>query len=134
MAKKKDSEEKIKNEAAENVDIPEKEESAVALSTDASDSKVTNAGEETTYADDTANNQKEEYVDYCLPFVPGKEMGDSQTVTVNGKNYQVRYGEQVRIPIAVKEILEDMLLSQKLIKRKTDELAGKDKCIAKFDN
>ena len=78
--------------------------------------------------------EKEEYVEFCLPFVPGKEMGDFQTVTLNGRNYQVQYGVTQKIPLGVKEILEDMLLSQRLIKRKIDELTKEEKCIAKFED
>lgn len=77
---------------------------------------------------------KEEYVDYCLPFLPGKEMGDFQTVTLNGKNYQVAYGVPVKVPVGVKEILDDMIRSQRLLKKKIDRLTEQERCIAKLED
>lgn len=77
---------------------------------------------------------KEKYVDYTLQFLPGKEMGDYQTVTVNGKNYQVAYGVPVKVPVGVKEILDDMIRSQRLLKNKIDRLTEQERCIAKLED
>lgn len=77
--------------------------------------------------------KNEEYVDYCLPFLPGVDVGESQTVTLNGKNYQVQYGVPTKVPVGVKEILEDMVKQTRLIKDKIDRLSKEEKCIAKFD-
>ena len=90
--------------------------------------------EEIADEEDTASeNKKEEYVDYILPFLPGKQMGDSQTVTINGKNYQVQYGVPVKVPIGVKEVLEDMVKAAQLLKKKIDRMTKEEQCIAKLD-
>lgn len=92
------------------------------------------AEDETPSAESKAEqNSKEDYVEYCLPFLPGKKKGDSHTVTINGKNYQVQYGVNVKVPIGVKEILEEMVMQTELIDRRIRELTDKEKCIAKFE-
>lgn len=72
------------------------------------------------------------YVEYCLPFMPGVKPGDSQTVTINGKNYQVKYGERVRVPVGVKEILEEMVKANGLIEEKIKRLQ-QETCITKLE-
>ncbi len=139
---------KTKKETAEAVAVnqeavekAEKEETAEAVAVN--QEAVENADNEETedVADiektepkEAAEVNKEEYVDYCLPFLPGKEMGDYQTVTVNGKNYQVAYGVPVKVPVGVKEILDDMIRSQRLLKKKIDRLTSQEKCIAKLED
>ncbi len=78
------------------------------------------------------DSKKAGYVSYCLPFLPGKEPGDSHTVTVNGKNYQVQYGERVEVPIAVRDILEEMIAQSRLVSQKMRQMEDNDQCIAKF--
>ena len=73
-----------------------------------------------------------EYVDYCLPFLPGRKKGDSHTVTINGKNYQVQYGVPVKVPSGVKEILEGMVMQNEMVERKIRELTKEERCLAKF--
>lgn len=73
-----------------------------------------------------------EYVDYCLPFLPGRKKGDSHTVTINGKNYQVQYGVPVKVPAGVKEILEGMVMQNEMVERKIRELTKEERCLAKF--
>ena len=72
------------------------------------------------------------YVEYCLPFMPGVKPGDSQTVTINGKNYQVKYGEVVRVPVGVAEILKEMVKANGLIEEKIKRLQ-QETCITKLE-
>lgn len=78
--------------------------------------------------------RNEEYVDYCLPFMEGKRKGDSQTVTVNGKNYQVQYGIPTKVPIAVYSILQEMVAQSEILDKKIKALTEKEKCIATIRN
>ena len=69
-------------------------------------------------ADETAENAPAEagngvpkatkpgYVPYNLPFAPGTQPGDYESVGLNGINYRVKYGVDVEIPIGVAEILD----------------------------
>lgn len=80
----------------------------------------------------SGSGMKKGYVNYCLPFLPGKQPGDSHTVTVNGINYQIQYGEPVCVPVAVRDILEEMIAQSRHTARKIQELTGHERCIAKF--
>lgn len=85
---------------------------------------------EKTTAEETEN--KDGYVKFCLPFLPGKTKGDYQTVTINGKNYQVKYGETVNIPVGVRDVLVEMLAQSELIDRKIAALK-KERCISTIE-
>lgn len=124
---KKETEDVVTTDAVEKADNEVTEDIAEPDTQDAEENEETTPPS----ADDTV---KEEYVDYTLQFLPGKEMGDYQTVTVNGKNYQVAYGVPVKVPVGVKEILDDMIRSQRLLKNKIDRLTEKDRCIAKLED
>ena len=76
---------------------------------------------------------KNGYVSYMLPFVPGANPGDSETVGLNGVNYQVQYGVQVEIPKGVAEILDRRQKQRVLLIKKIEE-ARKEKCITKIEN
>lgn len=82
---------------------------------------------------ENGSGAKQGYVKYCLPYLPGKQPGDSHTVTVNGRNYQVQYGEQVEIPAAVRDILEEMIAQSRLVLKKMRQMKDNDQCIAKFE-
>lgn len=72
------------------------------------------------------------YVTYCLPYLPGVKPGEYQTVTINGKNYQVKYGEPVRMPSGVAEVLQQMVKSRTRIEDKIKRLQ-EEKCITKLE-
>ncbi len=92
-------------------------------------------GEETEDFEENANNtgaEKPGYVDYYLPPLADKPIGSYQTVTINGKNYQVRYGEWVKIPVGVRDILEEMVRQTMLLGKKIERLK-EEKCITKIE-
>lgn len=96
-------------------------------------SEIGNVGEANVAGKKINTAENDGYVNYCLPFLPGKQPGDSHTVTVNGKNYQVQYGVPVRVPIAVRDILEEMIAQSRHVSRKMQEMKDNDRCIAKFE-
>ena len=75
-----------------------------------------------------AERKDDGYVEYCLPFLPGVKPGDYQTVTINGKNYQVKYGENIRMPKGVADILKEMVKSYITTEEKAARLQ-KETCI-----
>ena len=76
---------------------------------------------------------KKGYVSYTLPFLPGISQGDVKIVTLNGRNYPVRYGVQEMVPPGVKEILDNMLYQSRLAEERIKE-ARKERCITKIEN
>jgi len=51
-------------------------------------------------------------------------IGSSHTVTVNGKNYQIMYDEEVMVPRKVKLILDEKLKNEKLAELRIAKMSG----------
>lgn len=67
----------------------------------------------------------EEKVPVLLRRPADEPIGASQTVTVNGKNYQVMYDEEVMVPRKVKLILDEKEKNQKMAELRMAKMAGK---------
>lgn len=66
----------------------------------------------------------EEKVSVLLRRPAGEPIGASQTVTINGKNYQVMYDEEVMVPRKVKLVLDEKLKNEKLAEQRIARMAG----------
>ena len=67
----------------------------------------------------------EERVPVLLRRPADAPIGSSQTVTINGKNYQVMYDEEVMVPRKVKLILDEKLRNEKKAELRMAQMAGK---------
>lgn len=86
--------------------------------------------EKTEVKKEAAETKKDERVEYTLPFMPGTKMGDSITVTINGVNTQVQYGVTQMIPKGVADVLMEMVSQERIVAKKVEEIAGKERLIA----
>lgn len=66
----------------------------------------------------------EEKVSVLLRRPPDMPIGSSQTVTVNGMNYQIMYDEEVMVPRKVQIILEEKAENEKKTELRIAEMAG----------
>jgi hypothetical protein len=66
----------------------------------------------------------EEKVPVLLRRPAGAPIGSSHTVTVNGKNYQIRYDEEVMVPRKVKLIIEEKEKNERLAEMRIASMAG----------
>lgn len=71
----------------------------------------------------------EEKVPVLLRRPAGEPIGASHTVTLNGKNYQIMYDEEVMVPRKVKLIIEEKLRNEKLAEMRMAEFANKIKSL-----
>ena len=67
----------------------------------------------------------EEKVPVMIRRPAGEPIGSSQTVTVNGKNYQVMYDEVVEVPRKVKLILDEKEKNEKSAQMRIADMAGR---------
>lgn len=67
----------------------------------------------------------EEKVPVLLRRPADMPIGSSHTVTVNGKNYQVMYDEEVMVPRKVKLILDEKIKNEKQAELRMSQMAGK---------
>lgn len=67
----------------------------------------------------------EERVPVILRRPPEAPIGSSQTVTINGKNYQVMFDEEVMVPRKVKLILDEKLRNEKRAELRMAQMAEK---------
>lgn len=67
----------------------------------------------------------EEKVPVTLRRPADVPIGSSHTVTVNGKNYQVMYDEEVMVPRKVKLILDEKLKNERNTELRMSKMAGK---------
>lgn len=76
-------------------------------------------------AKDAKERQKEFYEEKVSVRVERPEgiKEDSFTVTLNGKNYQIRYGVDVKVPRAVKLIIEESARNRMAAEDKAAEAA-----------
>lgn len=81
---------------------------------------------------ETVAEEDDGYVVYTLPFLPGTNDGDYQTVVINGKNYQVKYGEPIRMPKGVAEVLQQMVNSTRVTNEKIKRLQ-QERCITTLE-
>ncbi len=51
-------------------------------------------------------------------------IGSSHTVTLNGKNYQIMYDEEVMVPRGVKLILDEKLKNEKLAEMRIAKMSS----------
>ncbi len=128
MSKKKD----VKPAEVVQEELQTATEQGETLAEEEPQAEVTEAETPEKLQEGTTADQQSGYVEYCLPFLPGKKPGDFQTVTINGKNYQVKYGEKVMVPKGVRDVLEEMVQQSILIEKKVEELK-KEKCITKIE-
>lgn len=70
-------------------------------------------------------NFYEEKIPVLLRRPAGEQIGASQTVTVNGKNYQIMYDEEVFVPRNVKLILDEKLKNEKLVELRMAAISNK---------
>lgn len=69
---------------------------------------------------------KEEFVPVTLPFVDDPEAKQQLFVSLNFKNYLIRRGETVMVPVGVKKIVDDMERARMEASREAKRLAFKD--------
>lgn len=74
--------------------------------------------------DEELEQYYEEKVPVLLRRPAGEPIGASQTVTINGKNYQVMYDEDVMVPRKVKLVLEEKLKNEKLAELRIAKMSG----------
>lgn len=67
----------------------------------------------------------EEKVPVLIRRPAGEPIGSSHTVTVNGKNYQIMYDEEVTVPRKVKLIIEEKEKNEKLAELRMARYADK---------
>ncbi len=67
----------------------------------------------------------EEKIPVLMRRPAGAPIGSSHTVTVNGKNYQIMYDEEVMVPRNVKLIIEEKEKNEKLAELRMAQYAGK---------
>ena len=107
---------------------PENENLNVADGVDeTAETEPANIGE----AKETA--EKPGYVKYSLPYAPGAQPGDYESVGLNGINYHVQYGVEVFVPVGVAEILNRRRRQAIKYAEKLKE-AQKNECIAIIEN
>lgn len=70
-------------------------------------------------------NFYEERVPLLLTRPADVPSGSAQTITINGKNYQVMYDEEVMVPRKVKLVLEEKLKNEKKTELRIAQLAGR---------
>ena len=73
----------------------------------------------------TTNEFYEEKVPVLIRRPAGMPIGASHTVTVNGKNYQVMYDEEVMVPRNVKLILEQKEENERKAEERMALMSGK---------
>lgn len=66
----------------------------------------------------------EEKVPVLIRRPAGTPIGASHTVTLNGKNYQIRYDEEVSVPRKVALILEEKERNEKKLELRMAQMAG----------
>ncbi len=70
-------------------------------------------------------NFYEEKVPVMLRRPAGEPIGSSQTVTINGKNYQIMYDEEVLVPRKVKLVIDEKLRNEKYAEIRMAKIANK---------
>lgn len=74
-------------------------------------------------------NELEQFYEEKVPALvrrpAGEPIGSSLTVTLNGKNYQIMYDEEVLVPRKVKLILDEKNRNARLAEVRMTEIAGK---------
>lgn len=68
--------------------------------------------------------KKEKTVVIQLPFIEG--MGDSVYVGVNMKDYQIKRGEPVEVPLCVAEVLENSNRQMMVAMQRQEEMVSKN--------
>lgn len=71
------------------------------------------------------NKFYEEKVPVLIRRPAGEPIGASLTVTINGKNYQIMYDEEVLVPRKVKLIIDEKLRNEKQAELRMTEIANK---------
>lgn len=79
-----------------------------------------------------AKNEDDGYVTYTLQVIPGVVDGEYQTVVINGKNYQVKVGEPVRMPKGVAEVLQQMVASANATNKRIKSMR-QERCITTLE-
>lgn len=73
-------------------------------------------------------NELEQYYEEKVPVIlrrpPDTPIGASQTVTINGVNYQVMYDEEVMVPRKVKLILDEKEKNEHFAELRMARIAG----------
>lgn len=69
-------------------------------------------------------NFYEEKVPVLLRRPADAPIGSSHTVTVNGKNYQIMYGEEVMVPRKVKLVIDEKEENERKTELRIAEMAG----------
>lgn len=73
-------------------------------------------------------NELKQYYEEKVPVIIRRPadtpIGASQTVTVNGVNYQVMYDEEVMVPRKVKLILEEKKKNEHIAEMRMAQIAG----------
>lgn len=78
-----------------------------------------------TNADEELEKFYEEKVPVLIRRPAGETADASLTVTLNGKNYQIMYDEEVFVPRKVKLILDEKIRNEKIAERRMSEIANK---------
>jgi hypothetical protein len=55
--------------------------------------------------------KKSEMVEVRLPMLPGSK-NQTEFFSVNGKNYKIKRGEYVKVPVELKEVIENSQLAE----------------------
>lgn len=67
----------------------------------------------------------EEKVPVLIRHPAGEPIGSSQTVTINGKNYQIMFDEEVMVPRKVKLVIDEKLHNEKLAEMRMARISNK---------
>lgn len=66
----------------------------------------------------------EEKVPVLLRRPADMPIGSSHTVTINGKNYQIMYDEEVMVPRCVKLVIDEKLKNEKLAEMRIAKMSS----------